>query len=276
MLHEDVPSSLPPRAGVPKIMLRALHKDYEDSAGGRTVAAIAGLDLSIEAREFVCLIGPSGCGKSTLLYILGGFVPPSSGEVLIDGRPVGQPGPDRGIVFQEYALFPWLTVLGNIMYGMRNEKTRLARRQRAEELVARVRLSGFEHHYPRNLSGGMKQRVAIARALAHDPDILLADEPFGALDTQTRSLMQEELLRIWEIDRKTIVFVTHSVEEAVYLADRVIVMTARPGRVKAEVAVPLSRPRNFDLLMQAPEAMRLRAELWRLVKEEVLRAGDAA
>jgi ABC-type nitrate/sulfonate/bicarbonate transport system ATPase subunit len=189
--------------------------------------------------------------------------------VLIDGRPVASPGPDRGIVFQEYALFPWLTVLENIMYGIRGEKTRGGRRIRAEQFVAKVHLTGFEHHYPRNLSGGMKQRVA----LAHDPEILLADEPFGALDTQTRSLMQEELLRIWESDRKTIVFVTHSVEEAVYLADRVVVMTARPGTVKADITVPLSRPRNFDVLMQAPEAMALRAELWRLVKEEVLRAG---
>jgi ABC-type nitrate/sulfonate/bicarbonate transport system ATPase subunit len=261
---------------VPKIVLRALHKDYDDRTTGRAVAALRGLNLTVGAEEFVCLIGPSGCGKSTLLYILGGFVPPTSGEVLIDGRPVGPPGPDRGIVFQEYALFPWLTVLENIMYGIRSEKTRGLRRLRAEQLIAKVHLTGFEHHYPRNLSGGMKQRVAIARALAHDPDILLADEPFGALDTQTRSLMQEELLRIWESDRKTIVFVTHSVDEAVYLADRVVVMTARPGTVKADIAVPLSRPRNFDVLMQAPEAMALRAELWRLVKEEVLRAGYGA
>jgi ABC-type nitrate/sulfonate/bicarbonate transport system ATPase subunit len=263
-------------AALPKIVVRALRKDYEDGATGRTVTAIKGLDLKVDAQEFVCLIGPSGCGKSTLLYILGGFVPPTSGEVLINNRPVEPPGPDRGIVFQEYALFPWLTVLQNIMYGIRGEKTRDERRLRAEQLVAKVHLKGFEHHYPRNLSGGMKQRVAIARALAHDPDILLADEPFGALDTQTRSLMQEELLRIWESDRKTIVFVTHSVEEAVYLADRVVVITARPGTVKADIAVPLSRPRNFDAVMQAPEAMKLRAELWRLVKEEVLRAGESA
>jgi NitT/TauT family transport system ATP-binding protein len=258
-----------------KIVVRGLHKEFEDRTTDRKISVIGGLDLSVRAREFVCVVGPSGCGKSTLLYILGGFVPPTSGDVLIDGQPVGPPGPDRGIVFQEYALFPWLTVIENIMYGIRNESSRAARRARAEQLVAKVRLTGFEHQYPRHLSGGMKQRVAIARTLAHNPDILLADEPFGALDTQTRSLMQEELLRIWEADRKTIVFVTHSVEEAVYLADRVVVMTARPGTIKADIAVPLARPRNFDALMQAPEAMHLRAELWRLVKEEVLRAGGA-
>jgi NitT/TauT family transport system ATP-binding protein len=258
-----------------KIVVRGLHKVFEDRATGRKTPAIGGLYLSVRAQEFVSLVGPSGCGKSTLLYILGGFVPPTSGDVLIDGQPVGPPGPSRGIVFQEYALFPWLTVIENIMYGIRNKPSHAARRARAEQLIAKVHLSGFEHQYPRNLSGGMKQRVAIARTLAHEPDILLADEPFGALDTQTRSMMQEELLRIWEADRKTIVFVTHSVEEAVYLSDRVVVMTARPGTVKADIAVPLIRPRNFDALMQDRKAIKLRAELWQLVKEEVLRAGGA-
>ena len=256
-----------------KIEIRQVSKAYETNDG--PVPALSAVDLAIREGEFVSIVGPSGCGKSTLLYVVGGFLS-AEGEVLVDGRRITGPGTDRGVVFQEYALFPWLTVLENIMYGIRSEKTRGVRRLRAEQLVAKVHLAGFEHHYPRNLSGGMKQRVAIARALAHDPDILLADEPFGALDTQTRSLMQEELLRIWESDRKTIVFVTHSVDEAVYLADRVVVMTARPGTVKADITVPLSRPRNFDVLMQAPEAMALRAELWRLVKEEVLRAGYGA
>jgi NitT/TauT family transport system ATP-binding protein len=256
-----------------KIVVRGLTKDFRDRQGGRTVQALSGLDLTVASQEFVCLLGPSGCGKSTLLYILGGFVSPTGGEVLVDGRPVGPPGPDRGIIFQEYALFPWLTVLENVMYGMRRAESRAARRARAGALIERVRLTGFEHHYPRDLSGGMKQRVAIARTLAHEPEILLADEPFGALDTQTRSLMQEELLRIWEADRKTIVFVTHSVEEAVYLADRVVIMTARPGTVKADIPVPLPRPRDYDRLVQDLAALELRAECWRLVKEEVLRAG---
>ncbi len=259
-----------------KIVVRGLTKDFADRKSGRAVPAIGGLDLSVRTREFVCLLGPSGCGKSTFLYILGGFVAASAGAVLIDGKPVGPPGPDRGIIFQEYALFPWLTVLDNVMYGIRGETTAQERRARAEALIAKVHLGGFENHYPRDLSGGMKQRVAIARTLAHDPDILLADEPFGALDTQTRTLMQEELLRIWEADRKTILFVTHSVEEAVILADRVIVMSARPGRVKADIQVPLPRPRDYDALARDPVAIELRAELWRLVKEEVLRAQGRA
>ncbi len=259
-----------------KIAVRGLAKHFTDRKTGATVEALRAVDIAVHTREFVCLLGPSGCGKSTLLYILGGFIPPTAGEVLIDGRPVGPPGPDRGIIFQEYALFPWLTVLENVLYGMRGEASRAARETRARALIATMRLTGFEHHYPRDLSGGMKQRVAIARTLAHDPDILLADEPFGALDTQTRSLMQEELLRLWEADRKTIVFVTHSVDEAVYLADRVIVLTARPGSVKAEIPVPLARPRDYDALVQEPEALKLRAELWRLVKEEVLRAEAGA
>ncbi len=224
----------------------------------------------------MCLVGPSGCGKSTLLYIVGGFVPPTAGEVLIDGLPAGPPGPDRGIIFQESALFPWLTALDNVMYGIRGGTSRAVREERARAVIAKVQLTGFEHHYPRDLSGGRKQRVAIARTLAHDPDILLADEPFGALDTQTRSLLQQELLRIWEADRKTILFMTHSVEEAVFLGDRVVVMTARPGTVKADIRVPLERPRDYDSLLQDRVALELRAELWQLVKEEVLRAGPGA
>jgi len=262
-------------AAAAKIVVRGLAKEFADRTTGRAVPAIGGLDLDVRAREFVCLLGPSGCGKSTLLYILGGFVSATAGTVVVDGKPVGPPGPDRGIIFQEYALFPWLTVLDNVMYGIRGAASPAERRARAEALIAKVHLNGFEGHYPRHLSGGMKQRVAIARTLAHDPEILLADEPFGALDTQTRTLMQEELLRIWEADRKTILFVTHSVEEAVILADRVVVMTARPGRIKADIAVPLPRPRDYDALVRDPVAIELRAELWRLVKEEVVRARGA-
>jgi NitT/TauT family transport system ATP-binding protein len=257
---------------VPKIVLRALHKDYDDGVTGRSVAAIHDLDLTVGAQEFLCLIGPSGCGKSTLLYILGGFVPPTSGEVLIDGRPVASPGPDRGIVFQEYALFPWLTVLENIMYGIRGEKTRGGRRIRAEQFVAKVHLTGFEHHYPRNLSGGMKQRVALARALAHDPEILLADEPFGALDTQTRSLMQEELLGLWQRTPKTVIFVTHDVQEAVYLAERVVVLSARPGQVKAIVETRFDH--SDPGLLKSKKFFDKVDEIWRLVRTEAIKAQE--
>ncbi|HYB41209.1 MAG TPA: ABC transporter ATP-binding protein [Candidatus Methylomirabilis sp.] len=258
-----------------RVALRGVSKSFRDARRGVEVAALENCNLAVSDREFVSILGPSGCGKSTLLYIVAGFIPAGAGEVLVDGRPVTGPGRDRGIVFQEYALFPWQTVLDNVRYGIR-EGSPAERDARAREFIAKVGLAGFERHYPRELSGGMKQRVALARTLAYDPDILLMDEPFGALDTQTRLLMQEELLRIWEANQKTILFVTHSVEEAVVLSDRVVVMTARPGTVKRSVNIPFKRPRLVETLMHDVEAMELRADLWQLVKEEVLRAGGAA
>jgi NitT/TauT family transport system ATP-binding protein len=254
----------------PKIVARSVTKTFRDPRRGVDVAALAGLDLTVGDRQFVSVLGPSGCGKSTFLYIAAGFLPASSGEVLVDGRPVTGPGRDRGVVFQEYALFPWQTVLDNVMYGLRDGDA-ASRERVAREFVAKVGLAGFERHYPRELSGGMKQRVALARTLVYNPDVLLMDEPFGALDTQTRQLMQEELLRIWEANQKTILFVTHSVEEAVVLSDRVVVMTARPGRVKQVVDVPFKRPRVVEDLMHDVAAMELRTDLWHLVKDEVLR-----
>ncbi len=203
---------------------------------GRPVLALEDVSLEIRAREFIALLGPSGCGKSTLLYLIGGFLPTETGRILVEGVPVGGPGPDRGIVFQHFALFPWKTVRANVLYGL--ERMGLARKERekrAQSFIDLVGLTGFEDSYPSQLSGGMKQRTAIARTLAFDPKILLMDEPFGALDAQTRSLMQEELLRIWQRSPKTVIFVTHDVQEAVYLADRVAVMSARPGRIKAIV-----------------------------------------
>jgi NitT/TauT family transport system ATP-binding protein len=200
---------------------------------GRPVLALDQVSLAVREREFMALLGPSGCGKSTLLYLLGGFLPVEQGRITVGGAPVKGPGPDRGIVFQNFALFPWKTVKQNILYGLEKQSLpRPERERRAQEFIDLVHLTGFEDSYPSQLSGGMKQRVAIARTLAIDPATLLMDEPFGALDAQTRGLMHEELLSIMARRPKTVVFVTHDVREAVYLADRVAVMSARPGRVK--------------------------------------------
>ena len=210
-----------------------------------THQALAHVDLDIYAGEFVCLLGPSGCGKTTLLNGIAGFVEPSTGSIEVNGREVHAPGRERGVVFQEYALFPWLTVEKNIQYGPRLRGLRGAELKKlSREYCLLVGLAGSEERYPNQLSGGMRQRVAIARALANRPEILLMDEPFGALDAMTRQTMQEELIRIWEIERRTFVFVTHSIAEAVFLADRIVVMTAHPGRVKVVVANNSSRPRH--------------------------------
>jgi NitT/TauT family transport system ATP-binding protein len=233
---------------------------------------IAVHDVSLEMRHehFVCLLGPSGCGKSTLLNMIAGFVMPTSGRILVDDRPVTGPGRDRGVVFQEYALFPWRTALQNAEFGpLVRGVPGPERRSIAERYLALVGLGEHLHKYPRELSGGMKQRVAIARALANDPAVLLMDEPFGALDAQTREVMQEELLKIWLGERKTIAFVTHSISESIYLADDVVVMTARPGRIKEIVRVDLPRPRERG----SPEFTAIARHVERLVKEEVRKAG---
>ena len=207
--------------------------------------ALADISLDVAAGEFVSILGPSGCGKSTLLYIVGGFVQPSEGTVTVGGKPVTGPGPDRGPVFQEFALFPWKTVLGNVMYGLLEQGVAKPDAEaQARALISLVHLSGYEKFYPKELSGGMKQRVAIARTLAYRPSILLMDEPFGALDAHTRTGLQRELLEIWERDRKTVLFVTHSVEEAVFLSDRVVVLTRSPGRIKTAISIDLPRPRR--------------------------------
>jgi NitT/TauT family transport system ATP-binding protein len=240
-------------------------------AVGREVLALENVSLKVRAHEFLALLGPSGCGKSTLLYLVGGFLPIESGKILVDGKPVAGPGPDRGIVFQSFALFPWKTVRKNVLYGLERQALRRAEREaRAQAFIDLVGLRGFEESYPSQLSGGMKQRVAIARTLAFDPRMLLMDEPFGALDAQTRSLMQGELLAIWEKTRKTVIFVTHDVHEAVYLADRVAVMTARPGSIKAIVDT------RFD--KADPQVHRTKMfvdkvdEVWTLVRDEAVKA----
>jgi len=226
------------------ISIERLTKTFE-TARSASHRALGELSLDIAEGEFVSILGPSGCGKSTLLYIVGGFVPPSSGAVRVKGKVVTGPGPDRGPVFQEFALFPWKTVLGNVMYGLLEQGVAKAEAEtRARALIELVHLKGYENFYPKELSGGMKQRVAIARTLAYGPSILLMDEPFGALDAHTRTGMQHELLEIWERDRKTVLFVTHSVEEAVFLSDRVVVLTRSPGRIKTIVDIDLPRPRR--------------------------------
>ncbi len=223
--------------------ISGIHKSYLDHGG--EVVALDDVSLSIASGEFICLLGPSGCGKTTLLNCIAGFVRPDSGTILMSGKSISGPGSDRGVVFQEHGLLPWYTVTQNIGLG---PVIANMRREQIEEVVRRyvalVGLSGFEQRYPAQLSGGMKQRVGIARALANRPDALMMDEPFGALDAQTRQEMQEELLKIWEAERKTIVFVTHSIPEAIFLADRIVVMSPRPGRVQKIVAVDMPRMRD--------------------------------
>src|SRR6266851_713746 len=238
---------------------------------GRAVLALDDVSLEIGAREFVALLGPSGCGKSTLLYLVGGFLPNEAGTIAVDGEPVCAPGPDRGIVFQHFALFPWKTVRGNILYGLeRQGLPRAEREKRAQSFINLVGLRGFEDSYPSQLSGGMKQRTAIARTLAFDPSILLMDEPFGALDAQTRSLMQSELLRIWQRTPKTVIFVTHDVQEAVYLAERVAVMTARPGRIKT--IVDTSFDKNDANIFKSKPFVEKTDQIWNLVRDEAIKA----
>ena len=238
---------------------------------GREVLALDAVSLEVRQSEFIALLGPSGCGKSTLLYLIGGFLPVEKGEIRVDGKPVGGPGPDRGIVFQHFALFPWKTVRGNVLYGLeRQGMAKAEREKRAMEYIELVGLHGFEDSYPSQLSGGMKQRAAIARTLAFDPKILLMDEPFGALDAQTRGLMQMELLRIWQRTPKTVIFVTHDVQEAVLLSDRVAVMTARPGRIKTIVDTKFDK--NDPDIFKNKTFVEKVDEVWNLVKDEAIKA----
>ena len=239
---------------------------------GAEVLAVDNLSLEVADREFVSIVGPSGCGKSTLLRVVAGLVEPSSGEVLVDGRRIDGPGADRGMVFQSYTLFPWLTVQGNVEFGSRMKALDAGHRARvAREYIEMVGLVGFEHHYPKELSGGMMQRVAIARALANDPDVLLMDEPFGALDAQTRIIMQELLVGLWQHTPKTIIFVTHDIDEAIFLSQRVYMMTARPGRIKQTLDVNLPHPRSLDVITSSAFTEMKRAVL-DSIKEEGLKA----
>ncbi|MDH1426779.1 ABC transporter ATP-binding protein [Comamonas aquatica] len=240
---------------------------------GRPIHALKDVNLQIQKGEFVCLIGASGCGKSTLLRIMGGFESVSTGVARMYHTPISEPGPDRGMVFQDYGLFPWLTVRQNIAFGPKQRGLPEARlREIADHYLNMVGLSKFADHFPHQLSGGMKQRVSIARALANDCEVLLMDEPFGALDALTREVLQQELLDIWAKTRLTVIFVTHAVEEAVLLADRVVVMTAGPGRVERDYRIPLERPRHIT----APEFNRVRQELTELLSSHVAHHAKAA
>jgi NitT/TauT family transport system ATP-binding protein len=249
----------------PKIAASGLRKVYATRRGD--VTAIDGLDFRAAAGEFVSIVGPSGCGKSTFLYILGGFVEASDGEATVDGVPIAGPDPARGIVFQEFVLFPWRTVLGNVGYGLAELGTpRGERTLRARRYLALMKLEDFERHYPKELSGGMKQRVALARSLIMEPDVLLMDEPFAAVDAQTRLVLQQELLAVWERTRTTVVFVTHSVDEALYLSDRVYVLSGRPARVREVVEVGLPRPRDPEAILALPEYRELHRRIGALLR----------
>ena len=234
--------------------------------------ALQATDLEVAENAFITILGPSGCGKSTLLRIIAGLDQQTAGEVRLDGKPIRGPGADRGMVFQSYTLFPWLTVLDNVCFGLRERG--LPRGEQvalAQDFLRKVGLKGFEAHYPKQLSGGMQQRTALARALANKPRMLLMDEPFGALDHQTRELMQELLLGIWEAERTTVLFVTHDIDESIFMASRVVVMSARPGRIKLDRAVPLPHPRHYSV-KTTPVFTELKAELTEAVRTEVLAA----
>ena len=252
------------------IEIRGVWKEF--AKGERRVMALQDIDLDVAQREFVAILGPSGCGKSTLLNMVAGFDHPTRGSVKVEGEAIAQPSPRRCVVFQEPALFPWLTVMDNVVFGPKNRGQPAADyRPRAAQIIEQVGLRGFEASYPAELSGGMRQRVGIARVLIMQPQVLLMDEPFGSLDAQTRSLMQELLLELWQRHQQTVLFITHDIEEALLLADRVCVMTARPGRIKKSIRVPMPRPRSIDLTL-SPEFNALRREVLDLIREESVRA----
>ncbi|MBX3455324.1 ABC transporter ATP-binding protein [Ferrovibrio sp.] len=255
-----------------KLRVENVSRVFPGVRGGQPTRALEPTDLTVEDNDFITILGPSGCGKSTLLRIVSGLDRPTTGRVLLDGQEVSQPGPDRGMVFQSYTLFPWLTVRENIAFGLREKRVPVAEQADiVNRFIGQVGLKGFENHYPKQLSGGMQQRTALARALANDPKILLLDEPFGALDNQTRALMQELLLGIWEADRKTVLFVTHDIDEAIFMANRVLVMTARPGRVKCDIAIDLPHPRHYTM-KTTPEFAALKARLTEEIRVESIRA----
>jgi ABC-type nitrate/sulfonate/bicarbonate transport system ATPase subunit len=262
---------------VSKLLIEDVSRTFPPSrTGAEPTRALLPVTLSVADNDFIAILGPSGCGKSTLLRIVAGLDRATTGRVLLDGVAVTGPGPDRGMVFQSYTLFPWLSVADNIAFGLREKGVPVAQyRQSALAWCARVGLTGFEQHYPKQLSGGMQQRTAIARVLANDPKIMLLDEPFGALDNQTRALMQEMLLGIWERERKTVLFVTHDIEESIFLASRVVVMSARPGRIKADVRIDLPYPRHYTLKTSA-EFSSLKARLTEEIRAEAVLAATTA
>jgi NitT/TauT family transport system ATP-binding protein len=270
-LRSDVQTGSQPLPGTapatPMIHIDHVSQRFQ-TAGRQSHLALSDINLAIDDGAFVSILGPSGCGKSTLLYIVGGFVAPSEGTARIKGKTITRPGPDRGPVFQEFALFPWKNVLGNVMYGLRQQGVNKAEAEaRSRKLLEMVGLKEYGHFYPKELSGGMKQRVAIARTLAYNPAVLLMDEPFGALDAHTRTRLQNDLLTIWERDRKTVLFVTHSVEEAVFLSDKVVVMTRSPGSIKVVVDIDLPRPRKRAELLLDPHYQKYVVDIEKLIDD---------
>lgn len=258
-----------------KLSIEGVGKVFPAQRGGQPTRALTPVSLDVVDNDFITILGPSGCGKSTLLRIVGGLESASEGRVVLDGAPVIGPGADRGFVFQSYTLFPWLSVVENIAFGLREQGVPERRRlELARDWAGRVGLASFMKHFPKQLSGGMQQRTAIARALANDPKILLLDEPFGALDNQTRALMQEMLLGIWEREHKTVLFVTHDIEEAIFVGSRVVVMSARPGRIKADIAVDLPHPRPYTI-KTSPEFVALKERLVEEIRVEAVLAAQA-
>jgi NitT/TauT family transport system ATP-binding protein len=260
-----------------KLQIDHLTKHYWLEREDRDVLALSDVSFSVEDGEFMAIVGPSGCGKTSMLNIVAGLLPYEEGNVSIDGKRVSGPGIDRAVVFQHSSLLPWRTIAGNVRYGMELQKRfdEATMKERTDAFIKLVGLTGFERHYPSELSGGMQQRVNLARALAADPVVLLMDEPFAALDAQTREFMQAELLKIWSKAKKTVVFITHQINEAIYLADRVVVMSARPGRVKDVFEVPFPRPRNLSL-KRDPRFLELEDAVWKLIEEESDRLGMVA
>ncbi|MBL8707468.1 MAG: ABC transporter ATP-binding protein [Rhodospirillales bacterium] len=259
-----------------RLKVEGVSRTFPGVRKGPPTVALQPTDIEVADNDFITILGPSGCGKSTLLRIVAGLDRPSAGRVMLDGKQVEGPGRDRGMVFQSYTLFPWLTVAQNIAFGPRERGVpKVEQDKLVERYIAQVGLKGFENHFPKMLSGGMQQRTALARALANDPSILLLDEPFGALDNQTRALMQELLLGIWEADRKTVLFVTHDIEEAIFMANRVAVMSARPGRIKTDLRIDLPHPRHYTI-KTTPEFAAYKARLTEEIREESIKAAAMA
>lgn len=263
-----------------KIHYESVSKEY--SRGKMLIPAVDEFDFSIYENEFVVFVGPSGCGKSTLLHIAAGLIKPTKGKVFLDGKEITEPGPDRAVVFQQFALFPWKTVYENIEFGLRFKNLRDTNKKSIiEKYISMMGLNGFENSYPHELSGGMKQRVAIARAYAVNPSVLLLDEPFAALDAQTRTIMQEELIELWKKEKHTVIFITHSVDEAIFLGDRVIVLTRRPARIKEIIDLRRSgylidrRKKTLDEVISSEQFCSLRNQVWGLVRSEIVRERGA-
>ena len=255
-----------------KLVVQNLRKSFRSQRSEGSIQVFEGISFAVQPSEFISLVGPSGCGKTTFLRILDGLIPHDDGEILLDGKTIIKPGPDKGFVFQDSSLLPWRTVMDNIILGLELQGAgKREARKKAERYIALVGLAGFEHHYPHELSGGMQQRVNLARALIVDPQVLLMDEPFASLDAQTREIMQAELLKMWNQTKKTVIFVTHQIEEAIYLSDRVVVFSARPASIREIVKVGIPRPRSLSV-KRSKEFLDLADHVWGIIQEEVLKS----